>query len=44
MKTLDDGNFDFGIYIDLHKAFDAVNYSILVIKLCHYGIRPLTNK
>ena len=44
MKALNDGNFACSIFVDLHKAFDTVDHSILLIKLCHYGIRGLTNK
>ena len=44
MKALDDGNFACGIFVDLHKAFDTVDHSILLSKLYHYGIRGLTNK
>ena len=44
MKALDDGNFACGIFVDLHKAFDTADESILLSKLCHYGIRGLTNK
>ena len=44
MKALDDGNFACGIFVDFHKAFDTVDHSILLSKLCHYGIRGLTNK
>ena len=44
MKALDDGNFACGIFVDLRKAFDTVDHSILLSKLCHYGIHGLTNK
>ena len=44
MKALDDGNFACGIFVDLHKAFDTVDHSILLSKLCHFGICGLTNK
>ena len=38
-KSLDEGNYVFGIYIDLKKAFDTVQHHILLQKLEHYGIR-----
>ena len=44
VKALDDGNFACAIFVDLQKAFDTVDHSILLSKLCHYGIRELTNK
>ena len=44
MKAPDDGNFACGIFADLHKAFDTLDHSILLSKLCYYGIRGLTNK
>ena len=44
MKALGDGNFAYGIFVDLQKAFDNVDHSILLSKLCHNGIRGLTNK
>ena len=40
-KSLDEGNYVFGIYIDLKKAFDTVEHKILLYKLQYYGIRGL---
>ena len=36
---LDQGQFAIGVFLDLAKAFDTVNYDILLEKLHHYGIR-----
>ena len=44
MKALDDGNFACGIFVDLQKVFHTVDHSILLCKLCHYGIHVLANK
>ena len=42
-EALDNNNFACGIFIDLQKAFDTVDHSILLTKLHHYGIRGITN-
>ena len=42
--AIKNNNFAIGIFIDLQKAFDTVNHSILLKKLHHYGIQNNANK
>ena len=42
-KELDDGNIGCGVFADLQKAFDTVDYQILLEKLNHYGICGVSN-
>ena len=38
LKALDEGEIVLGVFIDLSKAFDTVNHTILLDKLYKYGI------
>ena len=42
-KSLDNGEFAIGLFLDFRKAFDTVNHSILLHKLHTYGIRGTAN-
>ena len=42
-EAMKDENIAIGIFIDLQKAFDTVNHSILLEKLNHYGIAGVSN-
>ena len=40
--SIDKSKFTAGIFLDLSKAFDTVNHTILLKKLQYYGIRGIT--
>ena len=43
-RNMDKGMFSCGFFIDLQKAFDTVDYHVLLHKLFHYRIRGVFNK
>ena len=44
MNGFDDVFFVCGSFVNLQKPFDTVNHNVPLSKLCHYGIRGLSNK
>ena len=40
-EAIENNEFTFGMFLDLYKAFDTVNHSILIGRLEHYGIRGI---
>ena len=43
MSALNEGDYVFGLFLDLSKAFDTVDHNILLMKLYKYGIRGVAH-
>ena len=43
-KAIGNKQFMYGLFIDWQKAFDTVDYKILLERLSHSGIRSTANK
>ena len=43
-KQMDVGEIPINIYIDLSKAFDALDHTILLAKLLYYEVRRVAHK
>jgi hypothetical protein len=39
IKSLDAGNKSLAVFMDLSKAFDTLDHSILIAKLRYYGLQ-----
>ena len=44
IKSLENGEYVLGVFLDFSKAFDTVDHSILLSKMYHCGIRGVAFK
>ena len=44
VKAIDNNKFCTGVFIDLKKAFDTVDHSLLIKKFKYYGVRGISSK
>ena len=42
-KAIDNKMFVCGVFVELQKAFDTLDYNILLHKLSHYGIKDIAS-
>ena len=38
-RSIDNGEYTLGVFLDFSKSFDCLNHQILFNKLEHYGVR-----